>query len=52
MTDFKNTSENSRDIFELARKFELEELEERVEFGKWSQETIFDPPVDVDPNAI
>ena len=33
----KTTNENAKEL-ELARLFEVEELEERMEFGKWSGE--------------
>jgi hypothetical protein len=43
MKNYENL--NSKDLFVLADKFEVEELEERVEFGKWD----FDNPTHPGP---
>ncbi|WP_375580296.1 hypothetical protein ABWH96_04455 [Marivirga tractuosa] len=36
MENFQNENLKTQEIFELAKQFEVEELEERVEFGKWT----------------
>ncbi|WP_375580295.1 hypothetical protein ABWH96_04450 [Marivirga tractuosa] len=36
MKNLRNENQKSEEIFELAKQFEVEELEERVEFGKWT----------------
>jgi hypothetical protein len=36
MKDLQNENQKAQEIFELAKQFEVEELEERVEFGRWS----------------
>ncbi|AFL85504.1 hypothetical protein Belba_2982 [Belliella baltica DSM 15883] len=35
----KQIDEKMENILQVAQLFEVEELEERVEFGKWSAET-------------
>ena len=36
MKNFQTKNQESQEIIELTKKFEVEELEERVEFGKWT----------------